>query len=71
MKYIYISACIWDLCMVRTDNYGRNASDSLGNVTRFILFRGSFSVFLGGWLIGLGRLVFFSLIIGNRLWSCL
>lgn len=26
--YIYISVCIWDLYMVKTDNYGRNASDS-------------------------------------------
>lgn len=69
--YIYISACIWELCMVRTDNYGRNASESLGNVTGFILIRVLF-MFLGfGGLIGLGRLGFFSPIIGNRLCSCL
>lgn len=57
--------------MVRTDNYGRNASESLGNVTGFILIRVLF-MFLVFWgLIGLGRLGFFSPIIGNRLWSCL
>lgn len=57
--------------MVRTDNYGRNASESLGNVTGFILVRVLFMFLVFGGLIGLGRLGFFSPIIGNRLWSCL
>lgn len=50
---IYISACIWDLCMVRTDIYGRNASDSLSNVTHVTSSLGVLFMFLVFWeLIG-------------------
>lgn len=76
--YIYeirVSVCIWDLCMVRTDNYGKNASDSVGYILHTTSSSGFFLCFCFlGWLVGwFGQFfLFFSFpSIGNSLWSCL